>query len=301
MTDLLDDSVTSLDGTRIGYRRLGAGPGLIVLHGSMCSGASHRELARSLAERFTVWLPDRRGHGLGGRAHDSGGYRPGPTLPQETEDLQALLAATGARHVFAVSSGALVALHTALVAPDLLDQVVLFEPPLLPDAAQARQLAERCARELDGGDLRGAMVTAWRASEMGPAVIRALPRPLLTWMVGQGLAAQERKGSGDHTPMRVLAGVVPRDLAVAAETAGDAGRFAPVAARVLLLGGSRSPGYLRAALDALEQVLPHARRVEIPGVGHECPLDTDLRGRPELVAREVRSFLDAVHDDVDRR
>ena len=62
--ELVLGAVRSRDGTTIGYRRLGMGPGLILLHGSMSSGGHHVELARLLADTFTVFVPDRRGRGL---------------------------------------------------------------------------------------------------------------------------------------------------------------------------------------------------------------------------------------------
>jgi pimeloyl-ACP methyl ester carboxylesterase len=291
-TETVDETVASADGTTIRYRRLGTGPGLVVLHGSMSSGAVHLELARALAGTRTVYLPDRRQHGRVDRAGAaSGRYRAGAVVPQEVEDLQALLAATGARDVFAVSSGALITLRTALVAPAAVDRVILFEPPLLADVEHARELRDRATRELDAGRLHDALVTGWRGAEMGPAAIRALPRPLLRWMVGQGLAAQDRKGTGEYTPMRELATTLPHNFAVIAELAGPPDGYRAVEADVLLLGGSRSPAYLRAALDTLEATLPRVRRVEIPGVGHEAPLDAGLRGRPDLVAAQIRAFL----------
>ena len=69
------------------------------------------------------------------------------------------------------------------------------------------------------------------------------------------------------------------------------GLFARRGADVLLLGGSKSPAYLKAALDALERVLPHARRVEFPGLGHEASGNSDRRGQPERVAQELRRFF----------
>lgn len=57
-------SVASRDGTTIGYRQVGSGPALILLHGSMSSGAHHVELARLLSDTFTVFVPDRRGRAL---------------------------------------------------------------------------------------------------------------------------------------------------------------------------------------------------------------------------------------------
>lgn len=38
--------VTSKDGTTIGYRQLGQGPGVVLLHGAMESAQSHMQLAR---------------------------------------------------------------------------------------------------------------------------------------------------------------------------------------------------------------------------------------------------------------
>src|SRR2546430_6066693 len=57
-------SVISRDGTAIGYRQLGHGPGLVVLHGAMESSQSHVQLAEELADGFSVYLPDRCGRGL---------------------------------------------------------------------------------------------------------------------------------------------------------------------------------------------------------------------------------------------
>src|SRR6266852_4018187 len=87
-------SVTSRDGTTIGYRQLGRGPGVILLHGSASSGADHVELARLLSDAFTVIVPDRRGHRL------SGPYRTGDELQQELDDVAALLDTTGAQNVW---------------------------------------------------------------------------------------------------------------------------------------------------------------------------------------------------------
>jgi pimeloyl-ACP methyl ester carboxylesterase len=59
-------SVTSRDGTSVGYLRLGQGPAVVLLHGSMESAGSHTRLAQALADAFTVYLPDRRGRGMSG-------------------------------------------------------------------------------------------------------------------------------------------------------------------------------------------------------------------------------------------
>jgi pimeloyl-ACP methyl ester carboxylesterase len=90
-TETSTGSATSADGTTIGYRQVGRGPAVVVLHGSNESAASHTQLARALASRFTVYLPDRRGRGL------SGPRRPGHSMRTEVEDLQAVVAAARVR------------------------------------------------------------------------------------------------------------------------------------------------------------------------------------------------------------
>jgi hypothetical protein len=57
---------------------------------------------------------------------------------------------------------------------------------------------------------------------------------------------------------------------------------------VLLLGGSKSPAYLKKSLLGLERVLPNVRRVEFAGVGHVA---ADNSGKPEMVAAELRRFF----------
>ena len=59
------DAVTSADGTTIGFRRYGAGPGLLLIHGGMNAAQDLADLASLLSDGFTVIVPDRRGRGVG--------------------------------------------------------------------------------------------------------------------------------------------------------------------------------------------------------------------------------------------
>ncbi len=71
-------------------------------------------------------------------------------------------------------------------------------------------------------------------------------------------------------------------------------RFRAVQTEVLLLGGSKSPAYLKIALDALEKVLPHVQRIEFPGLNHGGSSDassTNRGGKPEQVAQALRQFF----------
>ena len=86
--------VTSKDGTNIGYRQMGSGPGIILLHGGISSSQYFMKLGSALSDEFTVYIPDRRGRGLSGPFGNNYG------LQREVEDLEAILKKTGAHYLF---------------------------------------------------------------------------------------------------------------------------------------------------------------------------------------------------------
>src|SRR3989338_10732258 len=69
---MVRDVVRTRDGIRLHYRRLGRGPGMVLLHGSPETGHMWRKVMPRLAERFTVVAPDLRGYGDSDRP--PGGY-----------------------------------------------------------------------------------------------------------------------------------------------------------------------------------------------------------------------------------
>ncbi len=69
---MIRDVVTTRDRIRIHYRRLGQGPGLVLLHGYPQTGHMWRKVLPALAGRFTVAAPDLRGYGDSDRP--AGGY-----------------------------------------------------------------------------------------------------------------------------------------------------------------------------------------------------------------------------------
>src|SRR4051812_50049694 len=81
----------SADGTRIGSDGGGAGPPLVLLHGSVADRARWAAVRDGLARRFTLHLVDRRGRGLSA-AEATGTY----ALAREADDVAAGLRAGGA-------------------------------------------------------------------------------------------------------------------------------------------------------------------------------------------------------------
>lgn len=275
---------TSRDGTRIGYRQVGHGPGIVLIHGAMESGESHIELARALAQTFTIYLPDRRGRGL------SGPFGSGYSLRMEVEDVEALLAATGAHDIFGVSSGGIVALEAALTLPAV-ERAAVFEPALSVDGSVSTAFLARFDREIARGRVAAALVTAMKAAEMGPPIFTAIPRGPLELLTRLMMAAEDRKATDGDVTMRRLAPTLRYDFQLVADTEGSLEGFGAIRPPLLLLGGTKSPAYLRLAVQTIAKLVPQARRVELAGVGHGASGNRNRGGRPDLVAAELLRFF----------
>ncbi len=222
-------SVRSRDGTTIGYRRLGDGPGVVLLHGGGQASQNLMTLAGALSDCFTIYLPDRRGRGM------SGPYSEDHGIGKEVEDLDALLGETGAHNVFGLSVGAVIAIEAARSLPGI-TKLALYEPPLSFDGITQTSWLPRYERELEAGQLASALVTIMKGTADRTA-FRFVPRFLLVRALSRAIQKTDGK------PM-------------------------PAACEVLLLGGAKSARNLAAALDGLSTVFPGARRVTLPGVGH---------------------------------
>lgn len=284
-------SVTSADGTVIGYRWLGRGPGVVLVHGNLMASQNFTKLGAALAERFTVYIPDRRGRGM------SGPFGPGHTVRKEVEDLQALLSHTDTKNVFGLSSGAVIALEAARHLSEI-RKLALYEPPLSFHDSRSTDWVPRYEQENVDGDLASAFVTIAKGT-MGSALIAAIPRLLLVPLARLALAADAKKTiENGQVAMRDLVPTAHYDAAIIIQLADSLETFRTVSAGVLLLRGAKSPRYLHTAFDRLAATLPDARCVELPGVGH---LAADNGGKPLLVADELRRFFDDSCDTRARR
>ena len=78
------------------------------------------------------------------------------------------------------------------------------------------------------------------------------------------------------------------DIIVVQDTADTMTDYRQVAADVLLLGGTKSPQFLKTSLDALELELLNVRRMTLEGLDH---LSAANDGKPEVVAGGAGTFL----------
>ncbi len=275
-------TVRSSDGAVIGYRKYGQGPGLILAHGALMTSQLFHVLATALADRFTVYAPDRRGRGLSRNDPD----RLDHGLESDIADLTAMLHKTGARQVFGLSSGAIVALCTAMRVPQI-DSLALYEPPLPIDGGAPLTWTPQLERHLDRNRPAAALATLFHATGDRRS-FTSLPRFVLTPLLAVALRLDH--GDADRPPLRETVPTFRADSSIVrdADAADTWSRVPQLECRTLLLGGTRSPRSLTATLDRLQSLLPNATRVVLPGVGHTAAFNDE---KPELVAGHLHRFF----------
>jgi pimeloyl-ACP methyl ester carboxylesterase len=121
-------TVTSKDGTTIAFDRLGQGPALILVGGSLEHRALDAETSRLaayplMAQHFTLFHDDRRGRG------DSTDTQP-YAVQREIEDIEALLnKAGGSAFISGISSGGALAMEATIALPGKIKKLAVYEAP----------------------------------------------------------------------------------------------------------------------------------------------------------------------------
>lgn len=269
------DHVVSADGTRIGYRQIGSGPGLVVAHGGARASQHYLRLAEALSETYMVYLPDRRGRGLSGPKGEN--Y----SIQREIEDLRALLQKTNARILFGHSAGGFIALEAAVALQ--IEKLVLYEPAVSIDGSIDFGWIAAVEKALARKDNAAAFVFFLKGLHLN--WISSLP----FWSLYPMARLMVRDADG-----REMIDLLPTILWEAKEIRrldSTDKRYRSIAADTLLLCGSKSPAYLRNILPTLAKTIPHAQQIELPGLDHNAP----DQHAPEWIASELKQFLSAPH------
>ncbi len=139
--------VTSKDGTRIAYETVGNGKTVLIVLGALNSRKSGIKLAKLLASTFRAVTYDRRGRG---DSSDSGSYSP----EREVQDIAALIDAVGgAACLYGHSSGAALAISSAVKLHKKVAKLAIYEAPYSLDSAARKAATEYYAA------LRGALAS----------------------------------------------------------------------------------------------------------------------------------------------
>jgi pimeloyl-ACP methyl ester carboxylesterase len=217
------------------YEVSGAGEPLILLHGGMCTVETFDAQARPLAERYRVYVPERRGHG---RTADVDGPI---TYENMAADTIAFMEAVGieSAHLAGWSDGAIVGLLVAMQRPELVRKLVLIGQYV----------------NLDG------------AREEGKALMEAFTVETFPPMFRQMYAAVSPDGPQHFTVIfEKLTPLWRGDPGIALADLAD------VTSPTLVLAGDDDVLTIEHAA-ALAQALPDAQLAIVPGTSHALPME----------------------------
>jgi pimeloyl-ACP methyl ester carboxylesterase len=251
-------TVTSKDGSRIAYDRVGSGPTVVLVAGALGyrKFPQMQQLSRLLSERCTVINYDRRGRG------DSTEVKPF-AIEREIEDIEALIHAEGGSgSLWGWSSGGALALRAAAAGLPI-ERISVYEVPFIvtPGAKRpTRDYGRRLDELVSAGDRSGA-VSHFMRNAMGiPAPIVALMRLMPFWKGAKAVA---------HTLPYDWAALGEERMYGAPLNADD---WASVTVPTLVVHGSKSPAVLREGSRALAAALPNAELRVLEGVSHNLKM-----------------------------
>jgi pimeloyl-ACP methyl ester carboxylesterase len=234
---------TASDGVRIGYRRGGSGPPLMLVHGACTDHRCFDPIHDTLAERFTVTAYDRRGRGLSGTATDY-------SLDREALDVveAARQAGDGAPvAVVGYSYGATAALRAVTTRPAPVTALVAYEAPFpVPDMIPAR-------------DEVFALLTAGRPDEALRLFVRTtfhLSERAVTAMMNHPMWT---------VSLESVAGLQWEDAGIRSATLEPTVPVPPVRYLVAAEGGN--PAF-RTVAELVRTTIPGATVATVPGLPH---------------------------------
>lgn len=255
-------------GLRIAYRRMGAGPPLVLLHGIFDDSRAWRPQLDGLSDEFTVVAWDAPGCGQSSDPPEMF------SLADWADALAGFIAALGLErpHVLGLSLGAMFALELYRRHPGVPRSLVLASAyagwvgSLSPEMVEER--VQRTLREI--GQPPEQWIPVW------------LPE-LLTANAPAGAATEvaaimsEFHPAGARVMVKSLARADLRDV------------LPRIAVPTLLLYGSADVRSPLTVAEGLHTQIPGSRLVVMPGIGHLSNVDA-----PDLFNAEVRRFLNSV-------
>jgi pimeloyl-ACP methyl ester carboxylesterase len=255
--DILE--VTSPDGSVLGVERVGSGPPLVAVHGGTADRSRWAPIRDALAERYTLYLLDRRGRGAS-KAESLGPY----SIAREAQDAVAVTEMIGEPVLYLGHSyGAVVGIE-ALVLTDRITRAILYEPPFDAGGYEVvpASFRERFSALLQEDRREDALELFYSD------IIRVDPTPLRTLPIWQARLAVV------HT--------LEREAETCAAYVPDPAKLDAIRTPTRVLLGSDSPPAFGAAARVTVEAIPSADLVEIAGQGHGM-IDADPAGFASLV------------------
>jgi pimeloyl-ACP methyl ester carboxylesterase len=248
------ETVKSKDGTSIRYDRVGEGPAVIFVDGALNTRGDKADLARLLAERFTVLSYDRRGRG------DSGDTQP-YAVEREIEDIDALIdAAGGSAFLYGHSSGGCLAMEATVELRGKVGKLAMYEAPYNDDPAAQKAWDEYLTSlaELLASGRRGDAVALFMALVGTPAAQIEGMRQAPFWA---GMETIAPTLAYDHIGIMGKHGSIPTE------------RAAGVQVPTLVISGTSGLRFMVVTARALSRTIPGAELRTLDGQAHDVHAD----------------------------
>ena len=260
-------------GTRWHVQRMGAGPTLVLIHGTGSSTHSFRDLLPLLATSFDVLAVDLPGHGFSSRLPDGA-----MTLPAIARGLRGLFETLEVAPRFLVghSAGAAIALRIALDAREAPEAIVGLNAALLPFGGMLTRVFSPMAQFFASTRLMPGLLA--RRAKDRKAVERVI-RGTGSVIDTDGIDGYQRLFSREAHLSTVLAMMASWDLSRLRQELPALGN------RVLLLAGARDRAVNPGEAARVAGHMRHASVITLGDGGHLAHEE-----RPQQVAAIIRRF-----------
>jgi pimeloyl-ACP methyl ester carboxylesterase len=277
------------NGYHFEYVERGSGEPVVLVHGSASDYRTWQAQQDEFAQHFRTIRYSRRYHWPNDKIIEGADY----SMTEHVEDLRALLRSLNATpaHLVGHSYGAFVCLLLAMREPGLVQTLALAEPPAITLFVSNQPKPAEILRLLVSRPRTAIAILNFGSRGVTPATeaLQQDDRETALRLFGRATLGREAFDRLSKSRFDQV-----RDNFIKAELLGsgfaplNAGELRTLQVPTLLLNGQESPRLFHRLMDRVEELLPHARRVEIPSAGHIMHEDN-----PAAYNEAVLSFLTA--------
>jgi len=249
------------------YRKMGTGRPLIILHGLFGMSDNWMTIARRIAEKYTVYIPDQRNHGRSPHSPDF-------NYPVLLDDLKTFIETHVAApvHLIGHSMGGKTGMLLALNYPDLLNKLTVVDIAPKP---YNRPLFKTFLQQLLTIDLAG-LQSRKEADER-------LAEKIKTPAIRQFLLKNLYRDDALHFQWRINLNSLYQNINAILTGTDFRGRYNK---EVLFVRGGLSDYIEEADIPLIKQFFPNARLRTIPKATHWIHADA-----PDALCDELRDFF----------
>ncbi len=256
------------DGTEIGCEVRGSGPALMMVHGTATDHHCFDRITPMLAERFTLYLMDRRGRGLSG---DNADWSPEKEFSDVAAMVDAIAEKTGGpTFLFGHSLGGLCSLEgTALT--NNVARLQVYDPIISGLVPHDRE------------DTVQALVDAGKTGDPEDIIVTHLSG----WIGLTPDQIDKQRQNADLWARRLeWAHTIPREYEAERYYKVDADHLKKIVAPLKVLVGAESFAPLQTSADWITEILPQTEKQSLPGHGHYA-----FNADPDMFADLVIDFF----------